>query len=202
VAKNEEIEIKWSGYSTELDKPVERSDFNKAIRKYVRGKKFRKLTVAGFDYYYKSNRGVPRHRHGSTTNELTIKARLSKKSTTRRREINLKLAKETSPIQVQDFMRELGITKILPIHKDCDIYFIQEGRYIVDVVWYRVTVDGAPTRDFLEVEVHEAPVADSLKILGRWKKWMYDEFGITNKDIENESLYEIYSGKRYNMAAR
>lgn len=202
MAKNEEIEIKWNATSNERQQPVERASFNKAIKRYIRGKKSRKVVVAGFDYYYPSKRGAPRHRHGSITNELTIKARLSSKSTTRRREINLKLAKETSPIQVQDFMRELGLGKVLPIFKDCDIYFIQDGKYVVDVVWYRVKVDGFKDRDFIEVEVHEAPVGSSLAVLNRWKNWLYKEFGVTDSEIVNESLYEIYSGKRYNMAAR
>ena len=86
--------------------------------------------------------------------------------------------------------------------KDCDIYFIQDGKYIVDVVWYRVKVDGFSDRDFLEVEVHEAPVGSSIATLNRWKKWLKTEFGITDTDIVNDSLYEIYSGKKYNMAAR
>lgn len=202
MAKNEEIEIKWNATSSELRKPVERSAFNSAIRRYIKGKKSRKLVVAGFDYYYPSKRGAPRHRHGSITNELTIKARLSKKSTTRRREINLKLDLSTSPIQVQDFMKEMGLGKVLPIFKDCDIYFIQDGKYVVDVVWYRVKVDGFADRDFIEVEVHEAPVGSSIATLNRWKKWLKQEFGITDADIVNESLYEIYSGKKYNMAAR
>lgn len=136
------------------------------------------------------------------TNELTIKARLSEKSTTRRREINLKLAKETSPIMVQDFMKELGLGKVLPIFKDCDIYFITENGITVDVVWYLVKVDGFIDRVFIEVEVHDAPVAASIAILKRWKRFLKDTFGVTDSDIVNESLYEIYSGKRYNMAAR
>lgn len=200
MAKNEEIEIKWNSGK------VERARFNHAIRQYLRGNKSiqkqRKVVVAGFDYYYPSKLGAPRHRHGSITNELTIKARLSKKSTTRRREINLKLAKETSPIMVQDFMKELGLGKVLPIFKDCDIYFITENGITVDVVWYLVKVDGFEDRVFIEVEVHEAPVATSIAILKRWKKWLKTEFGITDADIAKDSLYEMYSGKKYNMAAR
>ncbi len=198
MAKNEEIEIKWNAGK------VERERFNLTIRKYIRvnKRKSSKLMIAGFDYYYPSKRGAPRHRHGSTTNELTIKARLSKDSTTRRREINLKLAKDTSPIQVQDFMKELGLGKVLPIFKDCDIYFITDGKYVVDVVWYLVKVDGFADRIFIEVEVHQAPVGASIALLNKWKRWLKAEFGVEDSDIEQKSLYEIYSGKTYNMAAR
>lgn len=203
MGKHEEIEIKWNAFSTELKRPVERTAFNAAIKKYVRGKKYRKVVVAGFDYYYTSPEGdAPRHRHGAITNELTIKARLSKKSTTIRREINVKLAKETSPIEVQAFMTEIGFDKCLPIHKDCDIYFIEEFGVIVDVVWYRVTCGTHQVRDFLEVEVHESTKKKSMEVLGKWKSWLHREFGVTDKDIVNQSLYEIYSGKTYKMARR
>jgi adenylate cyclase class IV len=203
MAESKEIEIKWNAYSTERQSSVERSTFNRAIRKYVRGKKSRKLVIAGFDYYYESKDGyVGRHRHGSSSNELTTKARTSKRSTTIRAETNLMLEKSTSPLQVQEFFLELGFPKVLPIFKDCDIYFIKEGQFVVDVVWYRVTCGKAKVRDFIEVEVHEAPVKQSLAILNRWKKFLQAEFGITDADIVHESLYEIYSGKRYRMSAR
>lgn len=195
MAKFKEIEIKWNA-----DK-VERQVFNKAIRRYVKGKKYRKVVVAGFDYYYSSREGyVLRHRHGAMTNELTVKARVSNKSTTVRREINVKLAKDVSPIQIQEMMGELGYDKALPIFKDCDIYFIQDGKYMIDIVWYRVTCGDKEPRVFLEVEVHEAPINVSLSMLRRWKRFLNDNFGVTDSDIVNESLYEIYSGRRYRMS--
>jgi adenylate cyclase class IV len=203
MAEDKEIEIKWNAYSTERSKPVERRAFNKALRRYARGRKARRVSIAGFDYYYESKAGfVGRHRHGVVTNELTTKARISAKSTTVRAETNLRLAKSTSPLQVREFFLELGFPKVLPVYKDCDIYFIQEGRYTVDVVWYRVTCQSSKPRDFLEVEVQGGSVRESLSVLDRWKKFMYKEFGIGDADIVNESLYEIYSGKRYRMSAR
>lgn len=195
MAKFKEIEIKWDAAT------VEREAFNKAIKRHIRGKTYRKVVVAGFDYYYESQDGfVARHRHGSTTNELTVKARTSKQSTTVRREINLRMAKETSPIQMQEFMKELGFPKVLPIFKDCDIYFIQDGKYMVDIVWYLVKCADKQQRFFIEVEVHEAPLKRSLDLLTKWKKFLANSFSITDQHIVNESLYEIYSGKRYKMS--
>jgi adenylate cyclase class IV len=196
VALNKEIEIKWSGES------VERSIFNKAIRKYAKGKKFSKVVAVGFDYYYTSKNGyVMRHRHGANTNELTVKARISEQSTTVRKETNIKIAKSASPIQIQEFCKELGFGKVLPVYKDCDIYFIQDGKYLVDVVWYRVSCNRVNhPRVFLEVEVHNAPERASLAILNKWKAFMLKNFELNDKDVINESLYEIYSGNRYRMS--
>ena len=195
MAKDKEIEIKWDGTS------VERRAFNKAIRMYAKGKKFTKVPAAGFDYYYTTKDGyVLRHRHGANSNELTVKARVSTSSTTVRKETNVKIHKASYPIQIQEFAKELGFGKALPIFKDCDIYFIQDGKYMVDVVWYRVTCGDAKPRIFLEVEVHEAPEKASLSILNRWKSFMLSEFNLTDKDIIQESLYEIYSGNRYRMS--
>ena len=192
MAKFKEIEIKWDATN------VDRTAFNKAVRRYAKGKKTRFISVAGFDYYHESPEGyVARHRHGSTTNELTVKARVSKKSTTIRREINLKLAKETSPIQVQELMTELGFRNCLPIFKDCDIYFIQDGKYTVDIVWYKVSCQDKPPKNFIEVEVHEAPVKESLKILEKWTKFV-ESLGAGA--VMPLSLWEIYSGRQYRMS--
>jgi adenylate cyclase class IV len=195
MARFKEIEVKWDASK------IERGSFNRALRSYAKGKKYHKVVVAGFDYYYTSKDGyVVRHRHGINSNELTVKARVSKKSTTVRREINQKLPKESSPLSIKEFMSEIGFDKVMPIFKDCDIYFIKDGKYVVDVVWYRVTCGDAKPRLFLEVEVHEAPEAVSLTILQKWKKFMQINFNLTDADIIHESLYEIYSGKRYKIS--
>ena len=195
MAKDKEIEIKWDGSK------VERPGFNKAVRKYAKGKKYKLVKAAGFDYYHTSREGyVIRHRHGEGTNELTVKARVSKQSTTVRKETNIKIAKACSPLSVQEFAKELGFGTTLPVYKDCDIYFIQDGKYVVDVVWYRVTCQDAEPRIFLEVEVQQAPEQASLAILNRWKKFMLKNFGLTDADVIHESLYEIYSGNRYRMS--
>lgn len=201
MAKFLEIEIKWDASS------VKRPAFNKEMLAHLKHRRLKHnlVQVAGFDYYHSSKEGhVARHRHGSITNELTVKSRVSNRSTTVRREINLKLAKETSPIEVQEAMEELGFNKTLPIFKDCDIYFIKDGKYVVDVVWYKVSSPRykGPDKLFIEVEVHEAPEKTSIKMLNNWKKFLYSTFGISDKDIVNESLYEIYSGKRYRMSRK
>ena len=201
MAKFKEIEIKWDASG------VRRKVFNDALSTYLRRNKigFKLVKAAGFDYYHSSRDGhVARHRHGASTNELTVKSRVSTSTTTVRREINLKLAKETSPIEVQEAMFEWGFTKTLPIYKDCDIYFIRDGKYVVDIVWYKVSCQQAdvPSKVFIEVEVHEAPEQVSINMLNTWKRFLNDTFGLTDANVINQSLYEIYSGKRYLMSRR
>jgi adenylate cyclase class IV len=195
MAKDKEIEIKWNATK------ITRHAFNRAITSYCKGKRSRFVHAEGFDYYHTNSLGyVIRHRHGACTNELTVKARVSGTSTTVRKETNVTIAKSSSPIQIQEFATELGFRKVLPIYKDCDIYYVEEGKYLVDVVWYRVTCANITPRLFMEVEVHDAPEATSLKILNKWKTFMTTNFGLTDKDIIHNSLYEIYSGNRYRMS--
>jgi adenylate cyclase class IV len=197
MAKFKEIEIKWDASS------VKRLDFNEKVKTFLNKKyKHNKISVAGFDYYYESKDAyVGRHRHSRDHNELTVKARVSKKSTTIRKEINIKLAPDASPMVVQEFMSELGFGKVMPIYKDCDIYFIRDGKYVIDIVWYTVSspkVKG-PDKIFIEIEVHEAPLKKSLKMLDKWKKFLYTNFNISDSDVINQSLYEIYSGNKYRI---
>lgn len=194
MAKWKEIEIKWNA------RRVRRAAFNKAMRAHLRGKKWKLVTIAGFDYYHINGPNVLRHRHGATTNELTVKARTSNSSTTVRKEVNVKLPPSVSPVLVREMMAELGFDKILPIYKDCDIYFVKDGKYIVDIVWYRASCDGTRRMDLIEVEIHNAPIKTSIAMLNKWKKFLSESFGLTDFDIINDSLYEIYSGKRYRMS--
>jgi len=194
MAKWKEIEIKWNAQR------VKRSDFNLALRRHLRGKKWKLVTIAGFDYYHINGPFVLRHRHGSKTNELTVKARTSKRSTTVRKEVNVTLPPSVSPMLIREMMSELGFNKILPIYKDCDIYFVQDGDFVVDIVWYRASCDGDRRMDLIEVEIHEAPIKVSIDMLNKWKKFLNESFGLTDSDIINDSLYEIYSGKRYRVS--
>lgn len=194
VAKHKEIETKW-----EADE-VSRQQFLTKIKRHIKVNKFkyRYLFAGGYDYYYSNKEGrAPRHRIGSTTNELTVKARLTDKSITVRKEVNIPLAADATPFDVLAFFELIGFKRVLPIYKTCDIFFIKDGKASVDVVWYKVTHAHKAPDFYVEVEIGGLNTRKSKKLLKRWKKVMFDLYGLTDNDISPDSLYEIYSGKKY-----
>lgn len=196
MAYNKEVEIKWNA------EKVSRTSFNSEVVNHLRKNAldYELITVSGFDYYYSSKQGyVARHRSGVGSNELTTKSRLSKTTITIRKEINIKLPVEVSPLEIKELMFELGFRKVLPIFKICDIYVIQDGKCTVDIVWYIASCRKKPSVTLVEVEVHGASPTKSLKILNKWKKLLL-KLHLTDKQIIPDSLYEIFSGKRYLMA--
>jgi hypothetical protein len=57
-----------------------------------------------------------------------------------------------------------------------------------------------PAKTFFEIEVHNVPEKESLKILNDWKKNVAEKLlGLKKENIIQESLYEIYTGKRYRV---
>jgi len=195
VAKHKEIETKWN--ANQVKRPV----FLKKIKNHIRTNKlkFDYLFAAGYDYYYVNKEGrAPRHRIGATTNEITCKARLSDKSIEVRKEINIPLARDASPYDVQAFFELIGFKRTTPLYKTCDIFFIQDGEASVDIVWYKTTAkDHKIPKVFVEVEIAGLPTRKSKKLLKKWKRTMKDLYGLTDDDISPDSLYEIYSGKKY-----
>lgn len=201
MAKLKEIEIKWDANK------IKREVFNKKIISYLTKSK-REYTfkpASGFDYYYESETGrVARHRHGIDINELTIKARISNESTTIRHEANIKMTADMPVTEVERGLSLMGFNHSIAIYKDCDIYFVTDGKATIDIVWYIVSVPKSkykvPHRAFFEIEVHGLPEEESLKMLNKWKKLVAEKVLIlSDKEIVSESLYEIYSGKKYRL---
>ena len=194
MAKGKEIETKWNADA------VRRGVFLDKIKDHIKTSKLKHdyLFAAGYDYYYENQEGrAPRHRIGGTTNEITCKARMNDDSIEVRKEVNLALAPEVSPHDVAAFMELIGFKRVLPLYKTCDIFFIEDGGGSVDIVWYKITKSKIPPKIFVEVEVGGLPTNKSRKLLAKWKGIMKDLYGLTDDEISPDSLYEIYSGKKY-----
>lgn len=204
MADLKEIEIKWDA------KELVRSTFKSRMDDFLSKNLYKneQKSAQGFDYYYESETGrVARHRHGTDINEITVKARLSSKSTTVRHEANVKLAIDMPVTEVECALSLMGFNYSFSIYKDCDIYFIHDGKAEVSIVWYVITVPQskykAPPRTFFEIEVHNVPERESLKILKKWKKMVAENLlSLSEKMIIPESLYEIYTGKKYRLEKR
>jgi adenylate cyclase class IV len=199
MAKLQEIENKWDAAK------VERADFNKQLLALFKKQKIKNkfLSVKGFDYYLSSKAGhVIRHRVGKSTNELTVKARMNKNSTTIRAEGNIAISSTNDIREVHGTLKLLGFDNVMAIYKDCDIYFFSDGIAELSVVWYVVKYKGRHDRVFIEIEIHGLPQRSSMKYLNKWSNIFYKLYGISKTDIVPHSLYEIYSGKKYRMVKR
>lgn len=114
--------------------------------------------------------------------------------------MNVKLSLKQPSDDVLELMPMLGFKKEFTITKDCDIYFISGAVAHVSIVWYIVHKDGAKDQVFIEVEVEGLSHNKSLKVLNTWVEQIQSMFNLKKKDFSNDSLYEIYSGKRYQNA--
>lgn len=204
MAKLKEIEIKWDA------KSLSRSLFNEKMRSFLKNSNYKSefKNAYGFDYYYESETGrVARHRQSIDVNELTIKARLSDKSTTVRHEANVKLTVDMPVTEIERALNLMGFEYSFSIYKDCDIYFVHDGKAEISIVWYAIKNPQSkykvPTRIFFEIEVHNVSEKESLKILKKWKKMIAEsELSLNDSSIIPESLYEIYTGKKYRLEKR
>lgn len=197
MALHKEIEIKWNATG------VSRKSFNRDLKEYLKTQGFKRtiIRVKGDDVYYRIGDNNPiRHRHGGGTHELTVKGRLSVDSITVRFEKNLKFAPEVQPLDVHLALKTAGFEVDCPIFKDCDIYYIDDNGREVQVVWYKCTKDRGQWRYFIEIEIPNLPQKKSLQLLAKWQDHLGDVFGLTDQDIERQSLYEIFSGRQYKVS--
>jgi hypothetical protein len=154
-------------------------------------------------YYINGQAGVVRHRLKGGAGELTVKKRKSNYSTADRIEIDLTFGPETTPEDVDAFLRETGWAPIVTLRKGdvhdfkyhcvCDL-----GTYDVCVSLCEIANDG---RRFLEVEVEKGsaiPQPAARLALDFWKVALQKAFALG--EPLNESLFELYTGQRYMTA--
>lgn len=153
------------------------------------------------DYYYGQNGNVVRHRVNSQdSHELTVKKRKSGSSTRDRLEIDLKFAETTKADDVTSFLLATGFNLEFSLRKEAHIYWFTEGKTHLSVVIYDVFCEGFPDRRFIEVEAEkgsDVTVEHAKKRVNAWVKDFQDCFHVG--DPLNDSLYEIYSGNKYQM---
>lgn len=164
--------------------------------------------VTGPDVYYEQGPNVLRHRLRSGTEglgEITVKKRRANDSIMDRLEINLRFEKNTSPNEVEAFLQATGWTKAFTLMKSAQIFNYDYGPVHVSVVRYEVgqvldTGEVVKFRHFIEVEVEGTSKLTerekSLHLLS-WCANLRGALGLS--EPLNQSLYEIYSGKRYQM---
>lgn len=199
MAKHKEIEVKWAAEG------VERNSFNRQLRGLLKalGCSYKFLRVKGPDTYFTRWTDVVRHRISKNTHELTIKLRIYKKSIKARKEVNVRLAQDQPIEDVVEFLACLGFKQKIRLVKDCDIYFVVLPNGVhASIVWYVVEDEAGDLQRFIEVEIEGQSHHRSLAVLDFWCKRIEKLYGLTKRDRSDDSLYELYTGKRYRNVAK
>lgn len=165
--------------------------------------------VSGPDVYYEQGDNVVRHRHSGGAGELTVKRRTTSRSTTNRREIDLKFSDGMVVADVEAFLLLSGWKKAFTIIKDCYIFWTRpdETRPQASIVMYDAWKLGdageeIDRRRFLEVEIekeNDLSAERAQVCLRSWCQYVTFSLNIDQKPL-NDSLYELYSGKKYQIA--
>lgn len=171
------------------------------FEKLIRTKKIiKELKITGPDEYWSNNQFVIRYRSNKNMDQLTVKLRENKRSTTSRLELNLDIKRGKKPkllLQsiIRMFLTAVGFSHEFTLVKKCHIFWIEEDGMILVPVIYTIENDG---KQIIEVEIEE--YEEKKQAIGMLKKWsgvLKDAFGLTDQKRINSSLYEMYSGKQY-----
>jgi adenylate cyclase class IV len=157
------------------------------------------------DDYYENGSAVVRHRGVDGAHELTVKRRKSDSSTRDREEIDLHFTRKTAHKSVGAFLRATGYKLAFQLLKDAHIFWIKPTpnlsmTYVIYDVW---DADGPrhEARRFVEVEVEKGsriqPETAKTYVRNAVKRMQAEMAPYLDGDPLNESLYEIFSGKRY-----
>ncbi len=150
----------------------------------------KRLLVEGPDTYYENGDRVLRWRHSKDKPELTIKAKTSATSNLVREEVDYPAKGDARTTMT--FVRALGYKKAFRIRKKCQIFWYERKEGNVNVVIYDVTCRGHRTRRFVEIEAEKGMDLElSKRLVDEWEK----KLGLSPRQRESRSLYEIYSGK-------
>jgi adenylate cyclase class IV len=198
ISEHNEIEAKMAAGTVDTDRFLKWMFSQPYIERYIH--------VTGPDRYYENGPNVVRHREDRADgrHELTVKLRKSDGSTRDRLEIDLHFGKKTKPKDVDAFLKATGFTKVFTLVKEAHIFWVRLTddvltTFVIYDVW-RDKGDGEKTEPhrFIEVEVEKGSdvTADTAKRhLRAQVKLLQAQFELS--EPLNESLYEIYSGKKY-----
>ena len=158
--------------------------------------------VAGTpDVYYESGANVVRHRINPGRHELTVKRRTSTGSTRDRLEVDLHFGKKTNPEDVGAFLRAVSFEEAFTICKEAHIFWARlspqlQATFVIYDVW-RAEEPGKRRR-FIEVEAEKGSPCTpetAKRHVRRCVSNLQGRFKLA--EPLNDSLYELYSGKRY-----
>lgn len=179
------------------------ADFTKWVKTNFEVENFRH--VEGPDHYYEAGANVVRHRiDPDGRHELTVKRRTSGSSTRDRLEVDLHFSDKTQPGDVTAFLGAAGFTKSFTLVKDSYIWWVKltpnlQATFVIYDSW--LVNENAPMyRRFIEAEAEKKSdvTHDTAKRhIRALVKRLQERFDLG--EPLNDSLYEIYSGRKYKV---
>lgn len=161
----------------------------------------RYISIKGPDWYWQQGDNVVRHRHSEHgAGELTVKRRRSTSSTLNRLEVDLMFANGQKVEDVETFLEASGWKRSFGLFKHADIFYFDDCPVPMTIVYYKVCRIDPNERDwryFVEIEAAKgssATVKESMAAVDEWRHVLQKSFRLG--DPVNESLWEIYTGKR------
>lgn len=197
ISEHDEIEAKLAADNVSI------ADFQKYMAEFAGLEKYVRITSP--DRYYECGPNVVRVRGRDGANdrpELTVKRRKSEGSTRDRLEVDLHFDDKTKIKDIVAFLGATGYTHSFTIEKESHIYWVKlsdnlMATFVIYDVWLQ---DEGKRARFIEVEAEKGSnvTAETGKRHVREQvKALQARFGVG--EPLNESLYEIYSGKRYQV---
>jgi len=194
--KHSELELKWAADHVEPN----------AFRAWVTTlDPTSYITDANPDIYLCHGDNVVRHRWGAGAGQLTVKLRKSKVSITDRVEVDLNFAPDIKPADVTAFLLAAGFKRTLTLFKTfAHVFWLEDNGSPITLALYEVEQLDERTRKrinrrrFLEVESEKGSKLSDIEarhLLEDYRTLLTQQFDL--KKPLTESLYEIYSGKRY-----
>lgn len=197
ISKHDEIEVKLPADAVAVEK------FKRHIVESVEVERF--LHVEGPDCYYENGANVIRHRQDPNgCHELTVKRRKSDRSTQDCHEIDLHMDLHlTTPADVKAFMAATGFEYQFTLVKDSHIFWARLGRdLLATFVLYDAWRADAPQdkKRFIEIEAEKGSPCSpetAKRHIRAWTQNLQNHLGAG--DPANVRLYEMFSGKRYQI---
>lgn len=162
------------------------------------------------DVFYsngKKGKNIIRHRWLGPAGELTVKLRKSKTSIADRVEVDLKFHHTIKIVDVAAFLLAAGWVRTMTLFKNfVHVFWVRDNNVPISLALYEVelmdekTRKRIGTRRFLECEIDkQGPISDTeaMELLETYRGILTKKFKL--KAPLTDSLYEIYSGKRYPM---
>lgn len=156
------------------------------------------------DVYYRNGDSVVRHRLLGKAGELTTKQRKSATDITDRIEVDLTFGDGITHADVEAFLTLTGWQRELTLVKNFSrVFHFKHGGATVSVALYEVQREGgADKRRFMEVEIEKGSDVTEERardLLTTWAGCLAEDFDLD--EPMTESLYELYTGRRYVTAA-
>jgi adenylate cyclase class IV len=195
ISQHDEIEAKLSADNVDMMAFVNVMKSRPDLERY-------KYVSRSPDDYYENGTAVVRHRGKDGSHELTVKRRKSNSSTRDREEIDLHFSPTTAHESVSAFLRATGYVKAFTLTKEAHIFWVKPTpnitlSFVIYDVWKQA--EGGNARRFIEVEAEKGSnvTAETGKRYVREAvRQLQESFKHLGEPL-NESLYEIFSGKRY-----